>query len=126
MPAVLKNNKKIKYPEKVSVQKKLLNSFWTTAESWNLCEKEEEDEISFLKVHFLVNSLVLKLFQPLKLRLKYNTLLKSKYSSGYNEIASKILEACASLTKFASLQIDKHNNLEKTCIFTVFMKCVRW
>jgi hypothetical protein len=58
-----------------------------------------EDPISFLKDIFLCKFQGIKIVPTSKAEIKSIILsLKSKNSSGYDEIISKILKACASLT----------------------------
>lgn len=68
MPFILINNEKIKYPEKVA---HTFNSFFlTVAGSLNLHQEGKNIEFLFQMILFLLNPLVLKLSQALKLRLK--------------------------------------------------------
>jgi hypothetical protein len=59
--------KKIKDSEEIA---DVFNSFYLSlAENLNLYQVGKEDPISFFpKINFLANSMVLKLFQPLRLR----------------------------------------------------------
>jgi hypothetical protein len=69
----------------------------------------KEDSISFLKMHFLANSMALKLSHPLRLRKIIILFLKLKNPSGFEEITSKILKACASLINGPSSHIYNHS-----------------
>jgi hypothetical protein len=96
MPTLVINDEKIKDPEKVA---DVFNSFFLSiAENLNLHQVGKEDPISSLKDAFTYKFHDIKIVQTSEAEIKSTMLsLKSKNSSGSDEITSKILKACASL-----------------------------
>jgi hypothetical protein len=93
VPSLLIKDEKAKDPEKVG---DVCNNLSSICWKFKIISSGEKDAISFQNIYFLANPMVLKLFQTLRLSKRCNNLLKSDNSSGYDEIMSKILKACAS------------------------------
>jgi hypothetical protein len=95
MPSLL-ISEKINDPGKVA---DVFNSFsLSIAENLNLHQVGKEDPVSFLKDSFSCKFHGIKIVPMSEVEIKGIMLsFKSKNSSGYDEITSKILKACASL-----------------------------
>jgi hypothetical protein len=95
MPSLLINDEKIKYREKVA---DVFNNFFlSVAENVNLHQVGREDPISFLKDAFTCKFHGIKIVPTSEAEIKcIIQSLKSKNSSGYDEITSEILKACIS------------------------------
>jgi hypothetical protein len=96
MLSLLKNDEKIKYAEKVA---DVFNSFFLSfGENLNLHQVGEYDPIYFIKHAFPCKFHGIKVVPTYDAEIKSIILsLKSKISSGYDEIISKILKAYESL-----------------------------
>jgi hypothetical protein len=107
MPSLLINDEKIKDPEKVT---DVFNSFFlSVAENLNLHQVGKEDPISFLKDAFPCKFCGIKIVSTPEAEIKSIILsLKSRNSSGYDEISSKILKTCAPLISQPLSHIHNH------------------
>jgi hypothetical protein len=106
MPSLLVNDEKIK--DKVA---EVFNSFFlSNAENLNLYQVVKEDPISFLKDAFPCKFHGIKILPTSKAEIKSIILsLKSKNSSGYDEITSRILKTHASLISQPLSHIYNHS-----------------
>jgi hypothetical protein len=105
--------------------------FITITESLNLHEVGKEDAISFLKDAFPVKFPGIEIIPTTETEIK-NIIhsLKSKNSSGYDEITSKTVKACSALISQPLAHISNHslytsifpNRLKMSVVRPLYMK----
>jgi hypothetical protein len=105
---VLINNEKVKDPG--SVANAFNKFFLAITESLNLYQTGTEDAVSFLKAAFPVKITSINIIPTTETEMKsvINS-LKSKNSSGYDEVRSKILKACSALISCPLTHICNHS-----------------
>jgi Notch-like protein len=108
VPFLLENDEKLKDPKNVAND---FNKFFLTiAEKLNMQQVEQSDAISFLKDAFPGNFPSIKIIPITEAEIKSIIhFLKPKKSTGYDEITSKILKACASLISHPLSYICNHS-----------------
>jgi hypothetical protein len=108
MPSLLTNNEKVK--DLGTVANYFNNFFLTTTESLNLHQAGTEDAVSFLKAAVPVKFPSINIIPTTETEMKIviNS-LKSKNSSGYDEVTSKILKACSILISRPLTHICNHS-----------------